>query len=56
MTKTPVSERDLLVEAILAAEGGPSSEEERWQAEDMADDILATPTWDELRRVIRGER
>lgn len=45
MSDRPV--RDALVEAIIEADGGPD-EDDRWQAEDMADDILAAPSGRDL--------
>lgn len=44
--------RDLLVEAVLHSDGGPSGEGDRWQAEDIADDILKTAAWGDLMHEI----
>jgi len=44
--------RDLLVEAVLQSDGGPDDENDRWQAEDIADDIMRTAAWGDLMRAI----
>lgn len=45
--------RDALIEAVMQADGGPDNDDERWEAENMIDDILGTPAgrdlWNEHR-------
>jgi hypothetical protein len=42
--------REALVDAIMEADGGP--DEEQWEAENMADDILDTPSGRNIRTEI----
>lgn len=37
--------REALVDAVMESDGGPSSEDERYDAENIADDIMRTHAW-----------
>lgn len=53
--KTDDKVRELLVEAVMESDGGPSTEDERWDAEVIADDLMRTYSWSQLVKVICDE-
>lgn len=55
-TRESSPERDLLIEAVLESDGGPSSGDDEWEAANIADDIMATAAWERLVALIRSNR